>query len=335
MSFSPNARAARALAAIVLAALLSACVPMAQADILHLRDGDRHYGMLEQETETEILFRVRLKAGGATMLRRFARSEVIRVERSAVDAPPEDVARVELSPAADGRKLEMRDAEQILREALELLDDQDHAAALRALQRLVGGSDHKSLESLSEISRAARGIALDQLLAQTRLNVALRGSHGRLFHLQYVSPFEALAMAALLEKLQTENVDALFAGRSVASWAAEPSAYTGLRQDAPEMVRKTRLAAAAVAARLRFDSHVRTDASLRGKLIVLRDQLTALAAHVRAMTGFTQLGAIDDESDPTLIEARRLAASQPTTAHATQPSSQPITPTSRPSEEQP
>lgn len=314
---------------LLAAALLFACLPLAQADILHLRDGSRHYGTLERETDSEVIFRVRLTTDGATMLRRFTRSDVSRVERTTIDAPPDGEATARDENASP--KFDAREAEQVLREAFELLDDGDRVAALRALQRLVNGSERTQIQSLSDFTQSARGIALRDLLAQTRLDVAMHGDHGRLFQLQYVSPYEADAMAALLEKLQSDNCAAVFQGRTVESWAGEPTAYSELAPDAPDLVHRTRLATAAISARLRFDPRLKRDAASRGKLIILRDQLTALAAHVRGMTGFTQLGAIDDETDPTFVEARRIATSQP----ASQPTSQLTTRTSRTSEDKP
>lgn len=320
----PSASLLRRLS--VCAAILLLTSPRAaRADILHLNDGTRHYGTVEAETDSEIVFRVRLGRGESSMVRRFARSSVQRLERTSIDTPPDVSDDATTAQKNDAGRWSDRQAEQVLREAFELLDDRDDDAAVRVMQKLVLDAGAERLKALDELCRATRGAALDELLASTRLRGAMNGREGKLFDLRYVTPFESAAMGALLEKLLNDNAAATFHGRSVESWAADPAAYDTLQPDAPAMVRAARLATAAASARLRFDARLKKDSAERARLIVLRDELTRLSAHVRGMVGFTQLGVRDDESDPTLQETRRIAASQPASA----PASLPLLPTDR------
>ncbi|MGE0479762.1 MAG: hypothetical protein AB7Q17_04750 [Phycisphaerae bacterium] len=65
----------------VLLAIVALTGVATRADILHLRDGTRHTGTLVTHTKAEIVFRVRIDAGGSTVVRRYAPADVARIER--------------------------------------------------------------------------------------------------------------------------------------------------------------------------------------------------------------------------------------------------------------
>ncbi len=283
-----------------------------QGDILHLRDGSRHYGTLIQQTKNEIVFRIVL-ADGASAVRRFPASLVKRVERTTAQRPEPVPAEGDQPP----REAVGVDFEQMLREAYELVDDGDLPAALRAFQRIVSHAPADVLQQLDRHARAARGRALDDFLAETRIRAALDGRRGRLFDFKLATRFEADALGKRLEQLQARLLSTAYRGRTIETWAHQGDEYTELWPDARRMIGDTRLAAAVLGARLRFDPRLKEDRGERRRLVTLRADLARFTAKVSAMPGFTALGADDsDEDDPTLREARRLAAEQ---AAASQP----------------
>jgi len=219
----------------------------------------------------------------------------------------------------DGHSL--RDCDQMLREAFELLDEQDYDAALRALQRLVREAPEDLLPELERRARAARGAALDALLARTRLYLALNPGSGAAFSLGAVTRYETEALAVDLEREQEVRLGRVYQGRTIADWAAQRDEYTTLQPDARELVRDARLSAALIAARLKYDERLAEDRTAALRLSRLRTELMRLAAQVAELPGFTSLTARDDPSDPAWQEARRLeaegrAATQPTSAPA-------------------
>src|SRR5438874_2303425 len=128
--------------------LVAAFAAELRADILHLRSGVRHYGTIVSQTEREVVFRVWL-AEGSTAVQTFRMADVAKVEHCEIDRPPMSAP----APAAiepDTGSSAHEDFEQMLREAFELLDDGDTAAALRALQRIVIRAPEADLPALSE-----------------------------------------------------------------------------------------------------------------------------------------------------------------------------------------
>jgi len=228
---------------------------------------------------------------------------------AAADPPPGI-----LQPDGDSRHsatLPEDDFDQMLREAYELADDGDLAAALRALQRLVRRAAPETLAALDQRVRADRGQGLADWMAATRLRAALQARSGRLLELAFATPFEARALGQQLEALQTRLLGTEYAGRTIAAWSARPDAYVELCPDARHMVRDARLTTAVIGARLRLDPRLEADQEQRARLLELRAALAQLIARVTALPGFTALGGnADDEADPTLDEARRLAAEQ-------------------------
>lgn len=277
----------------------------AQVDILRLRDGSRYSGTLVERTENEIVFRTEL-ADGASAVRLFPAGQVERVERSSSDQPgPAPTNASQSQPATAGP-----DFEQMLREAYELIDDEDLHAALRALRRVVTRAPDDVLEDLERHVRAERGSALDEFMATIRLRAALGAPSGR-FDLKFATRYEAAALGRQLEPLQQRLLSTTYHGKTIAHWAGLRDEYTELQPDAPRMVGDARLAAAVIGARVRFDPRLKSDIAERRRLAVLRADLARLVAKISALPGYTSLGSDGtDRDDPTLVEARRLVAEQ-------------------------
>ncbi len=277
----------------------------AQADILHLRDGYRHSGALVKQTENEVVFRIEL-ADGATAVRRFPAAQVESVERTA-DRPATSPANPSQSRPAPPAV----DFEQMLREAFELVDDGDLPAGLRALRRIVTHAPDDVLEDLDRDVGAARGSALDEFMAGIRLRAALSAPRGQLFDLKFATRYEAAALGRRLEPLHQRLLGTAYHGKTIEAWAGRRDEYTELQPNARRMVSDARLAAAMIGARVRFDPRLKSDIAERRRLVALRADLARLIAKISALPGFTALDSdADDRDDPTLVEARRLAAEQ-------------------------
>lgn len=314
----------------------------AQADILHLRDGTRYQGQFVRQTASELEFRIHLGHGRSTAVRRFPLDRVKSIEKAPLSSEPapQPPPTADRTPPAD-----TGDVAQMLREAFELLNDGDHPAALRAMQKAVTSAGPESLAELERQTRAERGRSLPELMAATRITLAAsaRTQHG--LEIRGATAYETPALGVMLEGLQSDALRAQIAGRGLAAWAAAPTLYAELTPDARVLVERTRRAAAIVAARLRIDPRVRSASPARAALVKLRDDLTALASHVSTLEGFTALSAeTAPDDDPTLIEARRLtelaaeaaaAASRPADADAA--TSQPAAgaPSERPDDDRP
>ena len=213
------------------------------------------------------------------------------------------------------------DFEQMLREAFELLEDDDLPAALRAMQRIVTRAPEELLSDLDQRVRSARGLPLARLMAETRLRVALARGRGGAFRLKFVTRYEAPVMGRLLEQLQGELLQKRHEDHTVAEWAAERDAYTELHAEAREMVADARLAAAMLSARLKFDPRLRKSGEHRRQLAALRDDLARFVAQVISMRGYTALGIDEDYlPEPVAREVARLMALQEV---ASRPASQP------------
>ena len=259
---------------VCLAVLLT---PLAvQADILHLRDGSRH-----------------CQSGAKPFQRATSAASDLRVRRF------------------DARNAGAVDFEQMLREACELVDDGDLPAALRALQRVVTRAPPEVLQDLDGHVRAARGSALDDLIAGIRIRAALDPPRGQLFELKFATRYEAGALGRQLEPLYRRLLDTTYHGRTIEVWAGKRDEYAELQPDARRMVSDARLAAAMIGARVRFDPKLKIDVAERRRLVALRADLARFIAKVSALPGFTSLDSgTGDQDDPTLAEARRLAAEQ-------------------------
>lgn len=286
-----------------IAALLLAAAGWGRADVLNLTDGTRYSGRLVRETADAVLFELVMSDGKSSVQRSFPRARVKSIElgplASATTRPVENEDSSE--------KWSRRDAEQVLQEAFELLDADDTAAGLRALQRLVNRAAAEQLPVLSESCVRERKMPLDELLAQTRMRYALSQRTGQLFSLTGVTKFESKALARILAGKADAALQAEHGGRSVELWAQTPDEYNKLEPDALALVRDARLAGAFVGARLNVDEDLRKDLTERKRLRDLRENLGKLVVHVTSMHGYTGLGAGGDEDDPTISEARNLA----------------------------
>ena len=321
---------------MVLLCLAAMAAAVASADILHLRDGTRYQGDLIRQDDRVVVFRVRVADSDSTISRSFPVSQVLKIEKGR-DLPAAKRPEPAKS-AADPR------FEQMLREAFELLDDNDLAPALRAMQRAVTQAPAEQIESLDQLARAARHTPLAELLAQTRIMCAERDARRKAFEIKTSTPLELEVLGRLLEALQGDAMRETFAEKSLAAWAETPDTYETLQPDAPMMVERVRRAAAILQCRLRFDPRMKGTGRTRASLVRMRDQLTEFAAKVSAMRGFTSIERSDldlRDDDPTLAEAERIMAEEARRAAeeaaATQPAEEPASqpaevPASQPSE---
>ena len=308
----------RRLAPVILA--ISTFV--AQADILHLRDGSRHYGTLISQDERQVVFRIRLEDGASSVVKRFPAAVVQRVERGGPMPAPAPTVK----SSSGARPSE--DFEQMLREAFELLDDGDLAAALRALQRTVVRSPKDRRPQLDKQCRAARGVPLADLLADVRIRDALDRNG---FRVKFATPYERPALGRLLEARVDRLLAKEYHGRSIADWSGQPDAYKTLRADARQMVSDARHAAGMLGVRVRFDPRLEQDWDERQRLIRLRSALARFVAHVTALPGYTDPPEGDDVNNPAAAVARRLArgqqpATQPAESEQDSPDSTPAFP---------
>lgn len=285
---------------LALALLLSVTVAR-PTDIVHLRDGSRYLGHLEAEEPGAVLFRVLLPDGTGSFVCRFPLERVLRLERNVQHEPTSrpvggDDTAAEVGP----------DWEQVLREAFELLDDGDAPAALRALQKLVRGAPSAELAELAEACRAARGVPLDVLLAQTRIRVAAGPGDGG-FRIPYATPYETAALGRLLAELQNQCLQRSCDGRTVAEWAAARSEYVAVQPESRPLVATAARAVALISVRLRLDPELENARAARAGLVALAADLSQLAAHVRALPGFTAPPE-DSVTDPAEQVVQQLAA---------------------------
>lgn len=177
-------------------------------------------------------------------------------------------------------------AAQMLREAFELLEDQDLPAALRALQAAVLAAAPETLVRLESQCQAERGVALDELLAATRLQVTEPADSRRAFKLLYATPYERPALGRLLAAELTGRLERRYSDRSVREWAARPDEYRAAQADSRWLVADATRAAALCGARLKFDPSLKTDRATRARLADLRDGLARLAARVQSLPGY-------------------------------------------------
>lgn len=259
------------------------CASAATGDILHLRDGSRYHGTLVQRGENTVAFRVLLEDGRSSILRQFRASAVERIELTGgADAPP----TVE-NPAPETPTHAEPAREQMLREAFELLADEDYAAALRALHQAVQGASAVQAAALEKLCEGRYHRPLLTILATVRVYVATRVDRGRGFRLQQVTPQERPALSDVLVQQTADLLARERGGRTLGAWAQDPNAYTELSPDARALVSDAARAAALVTARLEYDA--RLERSDKIDLLQQRDNLARLADRVYQMEGFTSL----------------------------------------------
>jgi hypothetical protein len=287
-------------------ALILATGAALQADILHLRDGSRHYGELISENSQTVVFRIVVGDGSATAVKTFPIELVARVERTGLR--PAEATR----PATVLAEEPSADYEQMLREAYELLDDNDPLAALRALQRVVLGAPPALLVDLEHECRTVRGTALDELLARTRVQAAGLAQGGRAFQLRYATPYESGALGRVLAEAQETRLSRSYDGRNLTEWAAAPADYTAVRADTRALVADASRAAAVISARLRWDGSLKDARAERARLVDLHSALARLARHLLALPGYTEGTGGDSADDPATPAAESASTSQPT-----------------------
>jgi hypothetical protein len=291
-------------------AVLLAC-PTARADILHLRDRFCHCSSganpLGRVTSATSDVRVRCVDAGSAA----APDAQVQYCGFAPGCRGMPSSQTENDGVATVEQSSTPDFEQMLREAYELADDGDVPAALRALRRIVTRAPDNVLDQLDSDVRAARGYRLDELMAGLRIRAALDPPRGQLFELKFATRYEAGALGRQLEPLYRHLLDKVYLGRTLEVWVAHRDEYSELQPDARRMVTDARLAAAMIGARVRFDPRLKIDIAERRRLVALRADLARLVAKVSALPGFTSLDRdADERDDPTLVEARRLAAEQ-------------------------
>ncbi len=268
-----------------LVTLILACPAAIHADILYLRDGTRHTGDLVSRTDQHVVFRIQVPGTTSGVLRTFPAALVARVELTAATPAPTVVEDDASADAGEARST--ADLLQIVREGFELLDDEDWLAALRALQRAVLAARPPQLAELEQLALQARGTALDDLLAQTRLRVAAQADGGRTFRLSYVTAYERAALGRRLAAEQAALLESAFDGRPLAAWLTHAEEYAEVRPDARRLVAAAGRCAAMIKARLRHDPALAGERDERRRLTELHDALTRLAARVLALRGYT------------------------------------------------
>lgn len=266
---------------LALLMVLCATFTPVQADILHLRDGTRYQGELISQDDHEVVFRVLLGDGVSGVVRRFPAETVARISTEPLPPPPRDESDLDTTALPDWAY------EQMVREAFELLDDGDPAAALRALQRAVRQVPKAELPQLETLCRTTRGLPLDELLARTRVLVAAEERDGQAFRIRFVTPYEQAAFGRLLTGYQMWLLNRTHAERTLTAWLAAPALdeITGLA--ARQLAADAGRTAAVCGARLSFDPGVRNDRNLRKALYDQRKELARLVSRLQSQPGFT------------------------------------------------
>ncbi len=304
-------------------AIILASPAVLAADILHLRDGSRHYGQLISRDERVVVFRVFSRDGQAAIVREFDARLVASVQRSpsggcGLASQPAD--RPAQRPRVHGRGAwpepdetgltSGERAEQMLREGFELADDQDWPAALRAVQRAVLEVDAADLAALELLCTRVRGVALPDFLAELRIRVASTAEDGRAFRLRWATPYEREALGRRLRELETELLASRSDGRALREWVAESERYTQILPESRRLAADAARAAAVIDARLRLDPWL-IDRGERAARSELHDRLAALASRIMGLPGFSAR-AVEDAGDPAAVAAQKLAADSTT-----------------------
>lgn len=296
-------------------------------DILHLRDGNRHRGTLLREDGKVVVFRIESAGGGASVVRQFDRRDVLRIEYRVQEDGDDGAEAAGEAPEAEAGPGHTGVLIQMLREALELIADNEPASALRALQRIVARSDEPQRVTLDALAREARNRSLAALLAEVRIAAALEAGRGRGFEIRYATRYERSSLGEQLEQLQNSLANALVGGRPLIQWTIDE--YGRLDANARQIVGHAQLLSGVVGARLKFDGRLAATGRARAEVAALRGRMADLAAHIAAMEGYTNPTEEAAADDPTLAAARRLlaenrAASQPASGPSTQPASAPV-----------
>lgn len=277
-----------------------------RADILHLSDGTQHEGEVVRQNGRYVAFRIWDKAARASMTKIFPARDVVRVVPSRTPEPPPE----EPDAGASAGPIPLWHFEQMLREAFELLDDEDPRAALRALQRLARRVPTEELEKIEELCRKNRGLELPELIADTRIECAERVAKDRPLRIRYVTRYEAPALCARLVKRYRKQLARKFDGKSVAGWAETPGAYSSLTPSSKELVAAARNAAGLIGVQLKHDKSLWESRDERRALIELRKELSRLVAAITSIPGYSSLDVKPSEENPADRKLRELAEEQ-------------------------
>lgn len=256
------------------------CPTIAAGDVLHLKDGARHYGEVVRQDETGVEFRILMADGVSSVVATYRAAEVVRVERTARRVPPTVESRADPEPSEDAR------CTQMVWEALLLLEMDDRDAALRALQQAALKSTPADRPKLDRICQQRRERTLATLLAELRLRDA---DAAKGFTIRFVTPVERVELARLLRAYQQRLLAVKHGEYTLGQWVERRSSYDELRPDAPVLMESAARAAAVIEARLRWDPDVVERNVKRRDLARLRRDLVRLAGHVLRMPGYTTL----------------------------------------------
>lgn len=273
--------------------LILTIVAASEADIVYLRGGSCHYGEVIRKDGQILVFREVLPSGSGSAVRHFRMSDVARLDhngrRQSPPTPDEPDQQPDESPI---------DFDQVFREAVELLRDDDQPAALRALQMIPLEAPAAALQHVEDCCESTLGQPLPELIARLRVRVAGSVGDGLGFRLTNATRYERAALGRILKEQIDDLLGRVHLDRTVAEWAADRDAYAELHPGARYMVIDVTRAAALISARLRFDEALADDRDTRIELSKLRAALAQLSARVRMQTGFTSLPRPDDWVDP-------------------------------------
>ncbi|MBL8879098.1 MAG: hypothetical protein JNG88_08260 [Phycisphaerales bacterium] len=251
----------------------------ARGDILHLRDGSKFSGRLIAETREDYLFRLDAAGDRPAEIRKFPRDAVERLERGDTVEPKADDSDQQpddVPPQAD--------YDQWLREAFELIDRGEMRPGVRVLSQLARLKDRATLARLDAACRAGKQQPLAEFLAAKRIELAT--SEPGAIKFTGVTEYESAALGRLLEARENDLLTHAFEGRTIRQWTVKQNEMTKATSDSPALVRDARLAAAFLAARLKYDPRLRTDREIRAALVTLHDELARLVARVAALPGY-------------------------------------------------
>lgn len=230
------------------------------------------------------------------------------------DRYADELSELEMEEGASTADLDRKRASQVLREAFELLEDEDWTAGLRALQKLVQRTGPEILDDLNATCARDRGMDLAHLIAHLRLREARERAGDEPIMLRFATRYEGAALGELLQKEYEQLLAERFDGRSVRGWADAPEEYVKLTRDSRPLVLTARRAAGLISSRLRVDFDLRRRPQERRALYELRSAVARLVARVSAMRGFHTSHRLPAEDDPAAQKLRELAehsASQP------------------------
>jgi hypothetical protein len=235
MGFAKSA----ALAAI---ALLLFASP-SRADKLYLTNGQVREGKIVKKDATGVEFRE--VKGKITFIKRYATEEVLKVESGdqSTESATEAETRAESQPASSSPSLaatragsKIENKPEFLRKALAKVKDKPDAALID-LTHLVRASSGQELADLSELSKKEADQPLDELLAATRVQVAIKKSSGQITK-GMITDFEKTAIVAELHRTIEECRGQKVGGTTIDAEIEDPQSYKGSGKDAKDFAKQ-------------------------------------------------------------------------------------------------